>query len=141
MIFLDDLIGFLAPRLGKNGERLAKPVAIAVLALIAAILIALAFMLSRCGHNNRERAQSRVNSGQAGAFANSAADAVEVQQNAAARERASDDLSRTNEEEIRHANGANAPVDPAVRDAGLRSLCKRAAYRDSRGCKLFKSAP
>ena len=49
-------------------------------------------------------------------------------------------LSPRYEKEIRNAKGADAPVDPAVRDAGLASLCRRAAYRSSERCLRFTSS-
>jgi hypothetical protein len=39
MFIVSSLIGFLAPRLGKNGEKLAGPVAYLILAIGAAILL------------------------------------------------------------------------------------------------------
>jgi hypothetical protein len=115
-----------------------------LLGLLAALILLVtvpALLVRSCDRHRSEGAQAKVDRGQAGAFANSSADAVQTLGNAAARERTSDDLSRTNEEEIRNANGASAPVDPAVRNAGLRSLCRRAAYRDSPRCKLLEPAP
>ena len=110
-------------------------------AIFAVFLLGLILLgVNQCQKRQSMGVQSRVDQGQAGAADNSAADAVQTQGQANARERTSEDLSRTNEKEIRNAPGANDPVNPAARDAGLRSLCRRAAYRDSQKCKLFNPA-
>lgn len=48
--------------------------------------------------------------------------------------------TRENRDEIYSAEGADAPVNPAVGDAGLRGLCRRAAYRDHPDCLQHTSA-
>lgn len=50
-----------------------------------------------------------------------------------------DTITRENDDEIRNAEGADAPVHPDVRAAGLRSLCRRAAYRERDECLQFAS--
>lgn len=105
-----------------------------ILALLVTILIA---GPTACNKIRSMGAQGRLQQGQTEALSNSAGDAIAAQGAAAARERASEELTRTNEEEIRNAKGADAQVDPAVRDAGMRSLCRRAAYRDSERCRLL----
>jgi Tfp pilus assembly protein PilV len=117
----------------------AKLVAIIVLGAIVLGLAALA--LAQWRHAHTAAAESRVESGQSGAAVASGKDAIATQGAAAARETASEDLTRTNEEEIRHAKGADATVDPAARDAGLASLCRRAAYRASQRCLRHAPAP
>lgn len=120
--------------------RVARWIALAIVCIGVALLIAAVLAVTRCGSGNQERAQARVEVFQDEAFANSAADAIATQQGAGARERASDELSRNNEKEIRDADGANDAVNPRVRDAGVASLCKRAAYRDSARCQLREPA-
>jgi hypothetical protein len=88
-----------------------------------------------------QAAQIRVDHAQTGAFTNSAGDAVNTQANVAQNEAASGDLTRTNEEDIRNAQGSGDKVNPAARDAGLRSLCRRAAYRDSQQCRMLQPRP
>jgi len=108
---------------------------------LVAIVTVPALLVRSCDKHRSLAAQSRVDEGQKGALANSAADAVAVVGNAADREASSEALTRSNEQEIRNAKGSNAPVDPAARDAGLRSLCRRAAYRDSERCRLLQPRP
>lgn len=135
------LIGWL---IGKQifgrviGEKAARVIATGGLIVIVIAALAGVLTLTQCSNGRQEAAQARVSTGQADAFANSAADSIAVQQAASGRERASEDQSRTNEKEIRDAQGANDAVNPAVRDAGVRSLCRRAAYRDSPRCKLLE---
>jgi hypothetical protein len=76
-----------------------------------------------------------VERSQAEAAANSAADAIGTVARSGEAERASEDLTRTNEQQIRAAEGSNAAVNPAARDAGIAALCRRQAYRDDPRCK------
>lgn len=101
-----------------------------------AVVILLLVTLGQCEKRRNEGAQSKVDRGQADAFTNSAADAVNTQGAANAREADSEALTRSNERTIRDAQGSTDPVNPAVRDAGLDSLCRRPAYRDSERCRM-----
>jgi len=86
-------------------------------------------------------AQNRVTSGQLGASQKSGSDAVNTVGNVAANESASEATTRTNEKDIRNAQGASDKVNPAVRDAGFASLCKRPAFRNSPTGRLRCPAP
>jgi flagellar biosynthesis/type III secretory pathway M-ring protein FliF/YscJ len=108
-----------------------------VLLVIAGVLIGPA----ACNRIRSMGAQHRLEQGQNEALANSAADAINTQGAASVREQNSEELTRSNEKEIRNADGANNAVNPAVRDAGLRSLCRRAAYRDSPRCLVLEPTP
>lgn len=105
-----------------------------ILGLVGLILM---FGPAACNKIRSQAAQSRLNEAQTGALGNSAADAVATQGAANKREAESQDLTRSNEKEIRNAEGASDPVNPAARDAGLRSLCRRAAYSNSERCRVF----
>lgn len=107
-----------------------------VLALVAGLLLLALITLgpAACNKIRSLGAQQRLKQGQTEALSNSARDAIASQGAAAARERASEDLTRTNEEEIRHAEGADAPVAAPARDAGIASLCRRASYRHDPKC-------
>lgn len=120
-------------------ERVARAVAAIALFIVILLMIAVALAITRCSSGRQQLAQGRVDSAQHGAQAESAADAVNTVSAADAREMASEDVSRRNEEEIRNAEGSNGAVNPAARDAGLRSLCRRAAYRDNAKCKLLNA--
>ena len=93
-----------------------------------------------CKRSARIAAEQRVEREQRGAAAASARDAIAATAAASARERESDDLTIRNNREIIHADGAEMPVDPAATGAGLDSLCRRAAYRDSERCRLRRTA-
>jgi Flp pilus assembly protein TadB len=86
-------------------------------------------------------AQSRVEASQAAAASNSAADAVNTVAASGEREAASEALTRSNERDIRNAQGSTASVDPAVRDAGLRALCMRRAYSSDARCRVLVAHP
>ena len=112
-------------------------------ALTAALLAAVLLLLgpAACQRIRSLSAQARLGDEQLKAAAKSGADAVDTAGRAARRERESEETTRTNEREIRHAEGADDRVHPGVRDAGLRSLCRRAAYRDSERCRLLGTDP
>lgn len=107
-------------------------------ALVVFLLFAI-FEVRSCQLAKQHAAQARVDQGQAAAMSNSASDAIATQGAANANEQASEALTRTNDQEIRHAAGADAQINPAVRDAGLRSLCRRPAYRGSERCRVFNA--
>jgi hypothetical protein len=112
-----------------------------VIGLLAALiaLVAIPPLLVRsCDIHRNKAAQSRVEAGQAGAASNSAADAIGTVAASGQAAAASEDLTRSNEKEIRNAKGSNAAVDPAARDAGRRALCLRRAYRDDPQCRMLK---
>lgn len=110
--------------------------------LIGAFVIALLFVIFQvraCADADRRATQERIEDGQQGAALNSAKDALNTQSEVNANEVQSRELDRSNAEEIRNAEGANEPVAAPVNDAGLRSLCRRAAYRDNERCRVFRA--
>ena len=105
-----------------------------------AAIALIGFGLWMSGHlasGKRATVEARLNANRADAAIATASDAVASIASQAAAEAAHDQLTRENEDEIRNAPGAAAPVDPRLHDAGLRSLCRRAAYRDSQQCLQF----
>ena len=96
--------------------------------------------VAKCTYDRGAKTEIKLSKGQAGAAIESGRDAVDTVGNVAANASASDQLSRENENDIRKANGAGAPVDPGVNGAGLNSLCKRASYRLDPKC-LQRAAP
>lgn len=112
--------------------------AIAVGILCAVLLL---FGPAACNKIRSLGLQNRVNQEQMDAMGNSAVDAIETQSNVSKAETQASDLTRTNEKEIRDAEGADQAVNPAARDAGLRSLCRRRVYSDSERCRLFNARP
>lgn len=108
-----------------------------IVAAVVALILVLGFLQVRsCTQAREKAAEARVERGQAGAGKESFKDAIATTGNVSAAQTAGEDLTRSNEKEIRDAKGADAAVDPGVRDAGLASLCRRAAYRDSERCRL-----
>lgn len=107
----------------------AKVMAIAILVGLVGLLVFGG--LRACQKLRSVEAQSKVDTAQGGAFKNSAADAINTQSGVNERERESEAVTRTNEEDIRNAKGADAAVDPAVRDAGFAGMCKRPSFRNS----------
>ncbi|GAA0745220.1 hypothetical protein CA233_19120 [Sphingomonas sp. ABOLD] len=104
--------------------------------IILGILAALGLALFVRGCSGSETRVKLAN-GQGAAATESARDTVLTIGNQTAAEGHIDDITKENEHEIRAAPGANAPVDPAARDAGLRALCKRASYRSDPKCLQF----
>jgi hypothetical protein len=107
-----------------------------------AILVAILLLAgpAGCRKLHREAARARLGEAQATAASRSGEDAVATVGAAAAREQQSDAMTSDNEREIRDAQGADAPIDPAVRNAGLGGLCRRSAYRDDQRCRLRRAA-
>lgn len=104
--------------------------------LIAAVLFALAawWLVATLTGGKSARVQADLNKSQAGAAMESGRDAVGAVSSAAERSSNADQMTQENRHAIQKAPGADAPVDPAVRAAGLNSLCKRAAYRERPEC-------
>lgn len=106
-------------------------------AVIAGLVLFLALWgPAACQKMRSQQAQGKLDRAQSGAFQNSAADAIDTQGKANERERQSEDVGRANREDIRNAKGSDAAVDPAARDAGFRSLCKRPSFRATEQGKL-----
>ena len=102
----------------------------------AVLLLALiGFGLNQCQKRRSEAAQARVERSQAEAASESAKDAIGTVRRSGEAEKASEELTRSNEKEIRNAEGANDPVNPAVRDAGITALCRRQAYKNHPRCR------
>ncbi|MEN2791538.1 hypothetical protein ABC974_18025 [Sphingomonas oligophenolica] len=80
------------------------------------------------------RAETRLAAGQAAAALASGRDAGNAIGNRMDADAETDTITRENDHAIRTAPGADAPVDPALRDAGLAGLCRRAAYRRDPKC-------
>ena len=116
-------------------SRFAPWIALAALVLIIAIAGP-----ATCRKLHNEQARARLGEEQARAASGSGKDAVATVGAASKREQQSDHMSEDHEKQIRNAPGADAPIDPAVRDVGLGSLCKRAAYRDSERCRMRRPA-
>jgi hypothetical protein len=110
---------------------------IILMAMVAGLILFLALWgPAACQKMRSQQAQSKLDRAQGDAFENSAADAINTQGAANVRERESEDVSRSNREDIRNAKGSDAAVDPAARDAAFRGLCKRASFRATEQGKL-----
>jgi maltose-binding protein MalE len=110
--------------------------------LMAVVAVALLFgilWLHSCSQARQRAAESRVERAQGKATVESAKDAIATQTATQAKERASEDLTVKNAEEIRNAEGTNVKVAPGVNDAGLRSLCRRPSYHSSERCRVFRA--
>jgi hypothetical protein len=84
--------------------------------------------------------QSKLDGSRADAAIATASDAANTVAGAAASADAIDATVSENRDAILAAPGANAPVDPRLRDAGLAGLCRHAAYRGSAQCVQFAPA-
>jgi hypothetical protein len=110
-----------------------------IIGSLGVALLLLTFQVTSCISAKREAAQGKVDKAQQGATINSAKDAISTQSEVYQNETASRDLDQKNAEEIRNAEGANAQVAAPVDRAGRSSLCRRAAYRDSEQCRVFRT--
>lgn len=108
-----------------------------ILGAVAALLIVFALWWLYATITAKPKAEARLGKNQTEAAQQSGEDAVNTVGAAGEREAGIDETTRTNEREIRNAEGADAPVAGGVRDAGLRSLCRRASYRNDPRCVQF----
>jgi len=118
-----------------------KQAIFAIIIVFAAVVAIAVIGPAACNKIRSQGAQNRLNEGQTGALTNSAADAVATQGKANARERSSEDLTRSNDRDIRNAEGASDQAKPAVDSAGRRALCLRDAYRDRPECRVQPTPP
>jgi hypothetical protein len=116
--------------MGWIEKNVAKAVAIAV---VVGLIVLLLF-LRQCSAERTAKTETRLATGQAGASLANGRDAVNVAGNVQGNEIAADAITKENNDAIHKADGATAPVAPAVRDAGLVSLCRRASYRSDPKC-------
>ncbi len=102
------------------------------------VMAFLAFYIPSCLQKQRSaKVQNRIDTAQATATVESAREASATQSTVNANEVASEALGRSNEQEIRNAQGSDAVVAAPARDAAIASLCKRAAYRNAERCRLL----
>lgn len=109
-----------------------------ILAMIAGailLIVAVGLFVKSCDNRRSRAAQERVERSQAEAAANSAADAIGTVTGVGGNTAASEELGRTNERDIRAAEGASTKIGAGVNAAGRKALCKRAAYRNDPKCK------
>lgn len=102
---------------------------LAVVAMVAALVT-----MRSCGEARTAKATASLATGQAGAAIESGHEAADTIGNRMANDADTDAITRENDDAIRNAEGANAPVAAPVRAAGLASLCRRAAYRGNPKC-------
>jgi flagellar biosynthesis/type III secretory pathway M-ring protein FliF/YscJ len=113
---------------------------VVVIAALVLLIAAVVFIgPAMCQKIRSQGAQSRMDAEQGNAMSNSAADAVGTVARSGEEAAASEELTRENEKEIRNAQGADERVGAGVNAAGLRSLCRRAAYRDHPRCRVFNA--
>lgn len=112
---------------------LARRIAMGALVMLVICLAAWWLVATLVG-GKTAKVEARINQNQTAAAIASGSDAVETIGRQIAAEDEDDVITKGNADEIRNAQGADAPVDPDVAGAGRRGLCRRAAYRDSPEC-------
>lgn len=123
----------------RGREIATRTIAYVIGGIVIVVLVLL--LLSQCEKRRNEGAQTKVDSAQGQAATESGADAINTVSEAGQREAASEDLTRTNERDIRAAPGAGDRVNAGVNAAGLQALCRRDAYRNTERCKIFRKEP
>jgi hypothetical protein len=111
-----------------------------IVMIVCAVLLLgiIAFGVHSCDVRRSKGAQSRVEHSQAEAAANSTADAIGTVARSGEAAAASEDLTRSNAEQIRAAEGAGQKVGSGVDAAGRSALCKRQAYANDPMCLSFR---
>lgn len=107
---------------------------IILIAFGVVVALSLLFAVRSCQQSRTAKTEAKLATGQADAAMKSGADAVQTVGNRMDADAATDTITRENNDAIRNAEGADAPVAAGVRDAGLASLCRRAAYRRDPKC-------
>jgi hypothetical protein len=120
----------MTPWLATTAGRVTT--ALAIVALLVGLLA-----LDRCQAARTAHTEARLATGQADAAVQSGADAVNAVGNRMSADVAIDTITQENRDAITKADGARAPVAPPARNAGLRSLCGRAAYRRDPKCVQY----
>jgi hypothetical protein len=111
---------------------------IGLLAALIALVAIPALVMRSCDKRHARAAQSRMDHSQAEAASNSAADAIGTVARSGEAAAASEDLTRSNGEQIRAADGANQKVGAGVDAAGRAALCRRRAYANDPKCRGTK---
>lgn len=115
-------------------KKTSSLVATLILAGLAIALVVGGYFAVKAFFQGGLKTQVTLGKNQGQAISASGHDAVDTLGNTMADEQAADLVTKENDDAIRNAEGANAPVAAPVRDAGLASLCRRAAYRGSARC-------
>lgn len=101
---------------------------------VLALLLAGFLLVQSWRSTSTAKAEARLATNQTGAAMASGADAVETIGNQMAGEAAIDRITRENENAIRTAPGADAPVNPDLDLIARERLCRRAVYRQRPEC-------
>lgn len=110
-----------------------------LIAAAVALVLALLF-LGQCQRARTAGAEAALSKETGASAVASGRDAVGAVAAVSGRESAGDAIGRTNDAEIRKAEGAGQAVPGAVDAAGRSSLCRRAAYRGDAKCLRFPPA-
>ncbi len=110
------------------------------LVAIGLVVLLLLFGPAACRSWQNERAQGRMNTGQAGAAQETGRDAIGTISNRAATDAEGEALSRDNADKIRAAPDAGTRA-PGADFAGRTALCKRPSYVNTPQCARFKETP
>lgn len=103
-------------------------------AAVAALVVTVALFWLQ-GHNHNAATVAKAGGIIAQGQAAAGRDAVGVVVGNADTQAATDQTTKENRDAILNAPGAQAPVDPAVGDAGRRAVCMRQSARDLPACK------
>jgi sensor histidine kinase regulating citrate/malate metabolism len=106
---------------------------------VIVLIVAVGLFVKSCDNRRDRAAQERLDSAQAGAAAESSADAINTVSRSGEAQAESEALSRANERDIRAAEGAGERVGAGVNTAGRRALCKREAFKNDPKCAIFRS--
>ncbi|MDB5707870.1 MAG: hypothetical protein JWN66_4986 [Sphingomonas bacterium] len=120
---------------------LEKTAARVVAGIAIVAVIALLLFLHSCQQERTAKVEAKLATSQAAAASASGHDAVQSVGNVMGNEQATDTITTENGNVIDNAKGATVAVDPAVRSAGLVSLCRRKSYRDSHTACVQQPAP
>lgn len=115
----------------RYGPEVAAGIMKVIAAVVAVLLLIGLYYSVKSYFTAGLEVQLKVNAAQGNAMSESGHDAVQTTATVADNSAASDQVTRENDDAITKSKGASNAIDPALRAAGLQSLCRRPSYRNA----------
>jgi len=105
--------------------------------ILAGVVLFAVLFIGKCVYDRNSKTRVELGKNQTDAALASGKDAVSTIAETHSDEIATDKITSENEKAIRNAKGSNEVVSSPANDAGLASLCRRAAYRKRPECMQY----
>lgn len=123
-----------------NPFKTTREAVIAIALIVATLIVGGVVVYNIWQGRQTAKTENKLNTKKGDASLQSGQDAVQALGNQQAAEQKTDAVTQENNDAIRKADGADAPVAAGVRDAGLASLCRRASHRRDPKCMQHSPA-